>query len=114
MHVIVPGHVYALTQYELPQEEINPVMLRFVNKEVIPYEPGTRTQEVLRALIDRTQHCNKCLPWGGNELIIQHLRAALVLHEARALERKVEKRELKPELIEVSVDGHFLLTTNIK
>lgn len=65
---------------------------------------------MLRALIDRTMHCDNCLRWEGNDLIIHHLRMALVLHEARALGRKVEKGELEPERITISTkDGHFKL-----
>jgi len=81
-----------------------------VNREYGTHAPGTQTQEVLRALIDRTQHCHNCLPHEVNAKIIYHLRMALVLHEARALERKVEKGLLKPEQIVTDEDGHFKLT----
>jgi hypothetical protein len=64
--------------------------LTFVNREANPHE-GVQTQEVLRALIDRTLHCDRCLRWDGNDKIIHHLRMALALHEARAIERKTEK-----------------------
>jgi hypothetical protein len=72
--------------------------------------PGTQTQEVLRALIDRTMHCDNCLRWLGNDLIIYHLRMALALHEARALERKTEKGIIMPETICTHGDGHFALS----
>ncbi len=45
----------------------------------------------------------------GNDDIIRHLRMALVLHEARALIRKVHKDELAPEIVDVAGDGHFRL-----
>ncbi len=38
-----------------------------------------------------------------------HLRMALALHEARALLRHVEKGEIKPELVAVGSDGHFII-----
>lgn len=82
-------------------------VLTFVNREPDHEHPGTQTQEVLRALIQRTQHCDRCLRWEGNDLIIRHLRMALALHEARAILRKTEKGLISPELIETGTDGHF-------
>jgi len=104
MEIIEPGHVYQLASFDGEAD----VQLVFVNREATPH-PGTQTQEVLRALIDRTQHCDKCLRWEGNDKIIHHLRMALVLHEARALERKTEKGLLNPEKVVTSYDGHFVL-----
>ena len=83
--------------------------LTFVNREFGHEHSGTQTQEVIRALIQRTQHCDSCLIWQDNQKIVYHLRMALVLHESRALMRKVEKGILKPELVKVSSDGHFWL-----
>jgi hypothetical protein len=83
--------------------------LVFVNRENTREHPGTQTQEVLRALIDRTQHCDRCLRWEGNDLIVHHLRMALALHEARAILRKTEKKYICPELIQTGPDGHFLI-----
>lgn len=109
MQVIEPGHVYELHQLDLPQGlPYEPLRLKFVNREPGTEHPGTQTQEVLRALIDRTMHCDNCLRWPGNDLIIYHLRMALVLHEARALERKVEKGYMQPENVDTLLtDGHF-------
>jgi hypothetical protein len=116
MRVIEAGHVYDLnwldgdppvlktsTHPEFPQNR-----LVFVNREVHPH-PGTQTQEVIRALIDRTKHCDSCLRWEGNDLIVQHLRMALALHEARAILRKTEKGYIKPEELRIGPDGHFVL-----
>jgi hypothetical protein len=100
------GHVYRLAHIDGEGFEV----VRFVNREEGTDHPGTQTQEVIRALIDRTQHCHRCLPHDVNDKIIWHLRMALVLHESRALERKVEKRLIEPEHIEVGDDGHFALT----
>lgn len=124
MRVHEPGHVYELEQLDYPVWSVSteleakrhqcpegaPLMLRFVARETGRRHCGTQTQDVLRALIDRTQHCDACLRWEGNDLIIYHLRMALVLHEARALARKVEKGIIRPEVLATAHDGHFLLT----
>jgi|SRR5580765_4942641 len=116
MKVIEPGHVYQLTALDGGPD----VIIRFVNREDTPHS-GTQTQEVLRAqidslevLIDRTNHCDGCLPWIGNERIIKamseaqrQLRLALLHHEQRAMERKMEKDGWQPEKAPVASDGHF-------
>jgi hypothetical protein len=104
MKIIEAGHVYKLDTLDGEMD----VVLTFVNREDNPHR-GTQTQEVLRALIDRTKHCNRCLEWAGNKAIIHHLRMALALHESRALERKCEKGEYHPEYVKVGTDGHFAL-----
>lgn len=122
MRVIEAGHIYELNWLDgspaamiakpgdkaIQDAAAFENQLIFVNRESTPHA-GTQTQEVIRALIDRTQHCDRCLRWEGNDLIINHLRMALVLHEARALERKTEKGYIKPELILTDADGHFIL-----
>lgn len=120
MKIIEPGHIYDLNWLDMKKEgeekifktKENPgtlltSLLVFVNREAGTEHPGTQTQEVLRALIDRTMHCDNCLRWEGNDQIIYHLRMALVLHEARALERKTVKGIIAPELIVTGRDGHF-------
>lgn len=125
MKIIEPGHVYELNWLDgapdvavypagsvIPRQlYVAPHQLTFVNREKGTEHPGTQTQEVLRALIDRTRHCDRCLRWPGNDEIIRHLQLALVLHEARALERKTLKGILTPEAIETGPDGHFKLST---
>lgn len=106
MKILEPGHIYELNQVDGNGKET----LRFVNREPGTEHPGTQTQEVIRALIDRTMHCDNCLRWEGNDKIIHHLRMALTLHEARALERKAEKGYYAPERQAVGKDGHFVLT----
>lgn len=81
--------------------------LSFVNRQPSQEHDGTTTQEVLRVLIDRGRHCANCMPHRNNEQIIYHLRMALVLHEARALERKLEKGMLAPEYVSTGPDGHY-------
>lgn len=107
MKVIEPGHVYQLEHLDGSGAGI----LVFVNREDGTEHEGTQTQEVLRALIDRTQHCDNCLRWAGNDEIVMHLRQALVLHEARALERKTVKGCIEPEKVPTGPDGHFALTS---
>lgn len=104
MKIIEPGHIYQLQHLD----GSGAGMLVFVNREDGTEHEGTQTQEVLRALIDRTKHCDGCLRWEGNDKIIEHLRMALVLHETRALERKTQKGELQPENVKVGGDGHFI------
>ena len=117
MKVIEPGHIYHLTQLD---GDGTPLKLVFVNREDNRH-PGTQTQEVLRmnidmleCLIDRTNHCDACLQWPGNEQVIKALseaqrqmRLAILYHEQRALERKMEKGQLSPEKVAVGPDGHF-------
>src|SRR5271155_4171630 len=112
MVIVEPGHVYKLKSIDGADNEAE--TLRFVNREPGTEHPGTQTQEVLRALIDRTMHCDNCLRWPGNDLIIYHLRMALVLHEARALERKTEKGIIQPENINTDPDdGHFSIVDHM-
>lgn len=104
MKIIEPGHIYELNSIDGECA----IVLTFVNREDNPH-PGTQTQEVIRALINRTQHCDRCLRWEGNDKIIYHLRMALALHESRAIERKAEKGLIDPELVVLDLDGHFKL-----
>lgn len=112
MHVKEKGHVYQLanrnpdgkSSCDEPAQTIV-----FVNAEPGNEHPGTTTQEVLRALLDRTRHCNNCLPHPNNERIVWHLRMALALHETRAIERAIDRGELEPEYVATGRDGHFLL-----
>ena len=38
----------------------------------------------------------------------RQMRLALLIHEERALERKMEKDGMKPEALPTGADGHFL------
>ena len=114
MKVLEKGHIYELDVRKLvladkPLDDKQ--ILTFVNKEGVNSHDGTTTQEVIRVLIDRTRHCNNCMPHRNNEQVVYHLRMALMLHEARALERKLEKGEYMPEYLALGEDGHFVLPT---
>lgn len=113
MKIIEPGHVYELDYLDAPPHVSGDPEQRlvFVNREPGHEHPGTQTQEVLRALIDRTYHCDHCMPHELNAMIVHHLRMALVFHEMRALERKAEKGFYAPEEVKVGSDGHFILDT---
>lgn len=106
MKITEPGHAYLLDCYDGEAYQ----SLVFVNREPGGEHAGTTTQEVLRALIDRTRYCDDCANWIGNDAIVYHLRMALALHEARALMRHAQ-RSLAVEYIAVDKhDGHFALT----
>lgn len=112
MECIEKGHVYKPTNRtsRAGDDAGKDQTLTFINKQPGQEHDGTTTQEVLRILLDRTRHCANCMPHPNNERIIWHLRMALVLHEARALERKVDKGDYEPEYQQVGDDGHFMLT----
>lgn len=117
MRVIEPGHIYEVHSLDGG----SPLQLVFVNREATPH-PGTQTQEILRVLIDmlsclvdRTNHCDDCLRWDGNDKIVKAMteaqrqcRLAILLHEQRVLERKLDKDQLLPERATLGADGHFV------
>ncbi len=107
MKVIDEGHKYHLKTLDGIESDVE--KLTFVRRfRDSDNYPGTTNQEVLRALINRVEFLNDEVPWEGNKEILKHLRMALVLHESRALMRKVEKDQLKPELVKCAdKDGHF-------
>lgn len=109
MRVTDKGHRYQLNHLDGPATQ----EIQFVNREEGREQEGVTTQEVIRALIDRTWYCNDCLPWSGNKLIVDHLRMALALHEARAFIRGVEKGEIEPEFLRLGSDGHMLLNYDL-
>jgi hypothetical protein len=119
MKILEPGHIYELDSLDGDA----PVKITFVNREEGTEHPGTQTQEALRmtidlisTLIDRTNHCDNCLRWEGNDKIIKsmseaqrQLNLALLYHEQRALERKYEKGKYIPAEVPTGKDGHFEL-----
>lgn len=111
MKVLEKGHIYEPMNRD-SGEGRPPIdqKITFINKESGQEHDGTTTQEVIRILIDRTRHCANCMPHPNNERIVYHLRMALVLHEARALERKVEKDYFQVEYLETGNDGHLQVT----
>lgn len=91
MKVSDPGHVY-----ELDQLGGGVHTLVFVKRSggAVAYEqewPGVQTQEVLRALIDRTKYLNGVLECAETKDAVWHLRMALYCYELRAWRRKQGK-----------------------
>lgn len=122
MRVVEPGHIYELNQLD---GDGSPLVIKFVNRDGTggATHEGTQTQEVLRmiddlfsVLIDRTNHCDACLRWEGNDRIIKAMsegqrqaNLAIVFHEQRVLERKTAKGHLHPAEIPIGDDGHWRL-----
>lgn len=107
MKIIESGHLYELESFDGGQSQRIQFITKFRGAQNCG---GTINQELLRVLIDRVFVLNKEKPWELNAEIIRCLRRALVLHEARALIRKVEKNEIEVESIKFSeVDGHFII-----
>lgn len=91
MDVIDPGHIYDL--WQLGSDE--PQRLTFVKRSggAIQYDneyPGVQVQEVLRALIDRSQYLDDVLECTETKDAVYYLRMALFTYEARAYRRKQE------------------------
>lgn len=86
MKILDPGHTYLLDSIDGGA----PQTLVFVKREgdKFPFNygchPGTNVQEVLRALIDRTQFLNSQQPCAETEAAIGNLRTTLLLFELRA------------------------------
>ncbi len=118
MKVIDEGHEYQLNEVLHSvgdfEEECGTQTIKFVKRfRGEENHHGVINQELLRVLIDRVIFLDNEVPWDGNKEILHHLRMALVLHESRALFRKVGKGDILPENIETGMDGHFKLTKNL-
>lgn len=134
MKIIDPGHVYSLST--LGGDD---VIITFVKRSggAVTYQqewPGLQSQEVIRALIDRTQYLDNVLECYESKDAIYHLRMALYSYELRAWRRKQEAvnkqapehddthrpkpwrefpheapfNEYEIELLPVGLDGHVL------
>ena len=94
--VIDPGHIYNLRQLGTDEK----VELKFIKRSggAIQYDkewPGLQVQEVIRALIDRSEYLNAIIPCAETEDSIYFLRMALYSYEARAYRRKKEELNRK-------------------
>jgi hypothetical protein len=89
MKILDPGHQYALASLDGSEE----VVLTFVKRQGPSYpgnrgsHPGTTTQEVLRALIDRARYINGQIPCAETELSISLMETVVLLYEQRAARR---------------------------
>lgn len=118
MEIIDPGHVYALKTLDDPGRD-SLVILTFVKREGEDYpgnfghHPGTTTQEVLRALIDRTKYVNNQIHDDRNNSVLSCLRNAIFLLEQRAADRhgrvlpvfKTKEIELQPVCVKCNHIG---------
>ena len=111
MKVLDAGHKYELEHLDGDDHQKIVFVKRFRGAD---NHQGTNNQELLRVLIDRVEFLDKEIPWEGNKEILHHLRMALVLHESRALMRKVQKGDIqKPEHVKYSRrDGHWVVYEN--
>lgn len=113
MYVIDPGHRYLLDCLDGPTTE----HIRFVKRVGLKYpgnegaHPGTTTQEVLRALINRSEYVNRQEPCLESEQVIGLLKTALVLLEIRASRKKGLRLHLKDfdqfNAQPIGEDGHI-------
>lgn len=103
MKILDPGHIYELEELGEDQYGKDTQTLTFVKRSggAVHYDhewPGLQTQEVLRALIDRTEYLDAIIPCTESQSAAYHLRMALFFYEARAHRRKQEgKNRKQPE-----------------
>lgn len=99
MKILDVGHEYLLDRLD----GVGAERLVFVKREgdKFPFNhgthPGTNVQEVLRALIDRTEYLNKQIPCAETEAALGNLKSALLLFElrvARCHDRQLELHSL--------------------
>lgn len=89
MKILDPGHTYELDILD-GNDDFGGNVLQFVKREGENFSgnvgkyPGTTTQEVLRACIDRSKYVNGQKSCAENEIVISLLEAALFLLENRA------------------------------
>lgn len=101
MRVIDPGHEYQLDSLDGELEQ----RLIFVKREGAKYpgntghHPGTTLQEVLRAIIERSEYVNRQIPCAETTLAVGLLQSALYLLESRAARR--HGRTLDQPLVDV-------------
>lgn len=112
MKVVNPGHLYLVENVDGPGDQ----QIRFVRRRgrdgkllaERDSSPGILCQELLRVLIDRVCYLNDEDPCSEDVAIIQGLRNALRLFEARAARRTIEKLSM-PELADACPECHHLL-----
>ncbi len=103
MKVIIPGHRYALANFE--NKDAEGQHLQFIQKEpfgtdgvLTTINDGTTNEEVIEALIDRMKFLQSAFPCKENACCITHLEEALMWLEKRTkdrVKRNVEGKHLK-------------------
>lgn len=118
MDIIDPGHIYSLNILDDPGGYISDTLI-FVKREGegypgnIGHHPGTTTQEVLRALIDRTKYVDNQIHDTHNKAVLYYLRVAILHLELRAAKRHgrelllfdLDKIEIQPVCIKCNHIG---------
>jgi hypothetical protein len=93
VQVLDPGHMYLLRELDHKVDPAAQQRLVFVKREGEGFPgnvgsyPGTTSQEVLRALIDRAEYVNNQVPCAETQAAKELMSAALVLLELRAARR---------------------------
>lgn len=112
MKVVSAGHVYEVENIDGEgTQTIRFVRRRGWDAELLPEEnreEGIQSQELLRVLIDRTLYLHAEQPWQENVKIVQHLRDALRLYEARAARRSIERLSMPERATNCDTCGHVL------
>lgn len=90
------GHIYVLPSLDgnMPQilTFVKRIGAHFPGNTGAPH-PGTTTQEVVRALLDRSRYVNKQIPCVETEAVIAALQSILLLLEVRA--KRVKGKHLR-------------------
>lgn len=112
MRVLVPGHVYELSNVDGEGvQQITFVQRRDSAGEPLPAEQrreGILTQELLRVAIDRTLYLYAEAPCDEDTEVVEALRLALVRYETRAARRTVERLAQPERAVACAVCGHLL------
>jgi hypothetical protein len=122
MKVIEPGHRYevhnvdgdGMQRIEFVRRRGDDGRLILADAPIglteLPFQEceGILGQELLRVLIDRTLYLNAEVPCAENVAILDHLRGALRLYEARAARRTIEKLPM-PEKADACPICHHIL-----
>lgn len=112
MKVIEPGHLYEVENVDGDGTQL----IQFVHRRdedarLLPEDQrkeGIQSQELLRVLIDRTLYLHAEQPWSENVKIIQNLRDALRIYEARAARAAIEKLSMPERYEHCRECGHFM------
>lgn len=99
MRILDAGHIYRLEGYNGGESQV----LTFIKRQGdgFPFNEGehggTNCQEVLRALIDRTEYMMRQIPCAETEAAVGCMKTALFLFESRAARRHSRHLDL-PDL----------------
>lgn len=99
MKVIDKGHRYLLSYLDADNASGELTFVKRIGQRYPrndpPGYPGTTSQEVIRALIDRTQHVDSQHPHQSNHVALRLLRGALYEFEKRAAQIRGDESALE-------------------